>query len=265
MLGGAAIAGAGALLGPVASAAARLESGRVFSRWIGRLAGESAVVRAPRRFALAGVQWSAPAAARIELRTRTRGGPWGPWALASVTGHDADRRSAAASPAFGEPLWVGTAEMLQLRSSRPVSGVRAHFVVRPAIGVELASAAAFPLARPVLDAGPGQPPIIVRSAWAGHQAPPAEPAQYGSVQLAFVHHTDNPNGYSPADVPPMLLAIFDYHRYVRGFFDIAYNFIIDAFGRIWEARAGGIDEPVIGAHAGGFNEVSTASRCWARS
>ena len=30
----------------------------------------------------------------------------------------------------------------------------------------------------------------------------------------------------------MLLAIFDYHRYVRGFNDIAYNFIIDAFGRI---------------------------------
>ncbi|MGH2916186.1 MAG: peptidoglycan recognition protein family protein, partial [Solirubrobacteraceae bacterium] len=29
------------------------------------------------------------------------------------------------------------------------------------------------------------------------------------------------------------------------------------FGRVWEARAGGIDEPVIGAHAGGYNSVST--------
>jgi hypothetical protein len=55
----------------------------------------------------------------------------------------------------------------------------------------------------------------------------------------------------------MLLAMFDYHRYVRGYYDIAYNFIIDAFGRIWEGRAGGIDEPVLGAHAGGFNGVST--------
>jgi hypothetical protein len=51
--------------------------------------------------------------------------------------------------------------------------------------------------------------------------------------------------------------MFDYHRYVRGYYDIAYNFIIDAFGQIWEGRAGGIDEPVLGAHAGGFNGVST--------
>jgi hypothetical protein len=55
----------------------------------------------------------------------------------------------------------------------------------------------------------------------------------------------------------MILAIYDYHRYTRGFFDIAYNFVIDDFGRTWEARAGGIDEPVIGAHAGGYNSVST--------
>ena len=113
------------------------------------------------------------------------------------------------------------------------------------------------LAQPVLDAGAGQPPIIARSAWAAGRARPAGPANYGTIKLAFVHHTDNPNGYSRADVPALLLAIFDYHRFVRGFFDVAYNFMIDAFGRIWEARAGGIDEPVIGAHAGGYNAEST--------
>src|SRR6202012_6085431 len=69
----------------------------------------------------------------------------------------------------------------------------------------------------------------------------------------FVHHTENPNGYSPGRVPAMLLAIYDYHRYTRGYFDIAYNFIIDLYGRIWEARAGGVDQPVVGAHAGGYN------------
>jgi hypothetical protein len=55
----------------------------------------------------------------------------------------------------------------------------------------------------------------------------------------------------------MLLAIYDYHRFTRGYFDIAYNFVIDAYGRIWEARAGGVDQPVVGAHAGGYNSVST--------
>jgi hypothetical protein len=75
--------------------------------------------------------------------------------------------------------------------------------------------------------------------------------------MAFVHHTENPNGYVPAEVPAMLLAIYVFHRYVRGWDDIGYNFVVDLFGRIYEARAGGIDEPVVGAQAGGYNEVST--------
>jgi hypothetical protein len=120
-----------------------------------------------------------------------------------------------------------------------------------------ATTASLSLAEPSLPAGPGQPPIISRSAWAGGRARPRAGPFYGGVQLAFVHHTANPNGYARAAVPAMLLAMFDYHRYVRGYYDIAYNFIIDVFGRIWEGRAGGIDEPVLGAHAGGFNGVST--------
>ena len=55
----------------------------------------------------------------------------------------------------------------------------------------------------------------------------------------------------------MLMSIYRFHRYVRGWNDIGYNFAIDLFGRIWEARAGGIDEAVIGAQAGGYNTVST--------
>src|SRR4029077_6678725 len=75
--------------------------------------------------------------------------------------------------------------------------------------------------------------------------------------LAFVHHTDSPNGYTRGEVPAMLRAIYAFHTYVNGWDDIGYNFAIDAFGRIFEARAGGIDEPVVGAHAGGYNMVSS--------
>src|SRR6185295_18850593 len=38
--------------------------------------------------------------------------------------------------------------------------------------------------------------------------------------------------------------------------DIAYNFLIDRYGQIFEGRDGGIDKPVIAAHAGGFNTNS---------
>jgi N-acetylmuramoyl-L-alanine amidase len=114
-----------------------------------------------------------------------------------------------------------------------------------------------PLATSELQAGPGQPPIVARRAWAQGVAHPAVAPAYGSVQLAFVHHTENPDGYSAAEVPAMLRSIFDFHRYGHGWNDIGYNFVIDRFGRIFEARAGGIDEPVVGAHAGGYNVYST--------
>jgi hypothetical protein len=55
----------------------------------------------------------------------------------------------------------------------------------------------------------------------------------------------------------MLRAIFLFHRDTNGWNDIGYNFVVDRFGRIWEARAGGVDEPVIGAQAGGYNYCST--------
>jgi N-acetylmuramoyl-L-alanine amidase len=263
-----AAAGAGMLLSPGA-AVARTGAAPVFSRWLGDLAGTSPALAAGRRFVMAGLEWSGPPGARIELRARPAGGRWSPWALASVQGHEPDR-PARGSTAYGEPLWLGPADEVQLRSSRALSGVRVQFVAAdavgeaaaaaretPAVARPTATAAALPPAQPILDAGPGQPPIIARSAWAGRNHGPAAGPYYGAIDLAFVHHTDNPNGYSAGQVPALILAIYLYHRYSRGFLDIAYNFVIDAFGRIWEGRAGGIDEPVIGAHAGGYNAEST--------
>jgi hypothetical protein len=256
VLGSGVAVGAASLLAPAASLAAAIDRRRPASRWIGTLDGESEAISAPQRFALVGVEWLAPARPVIELRTRARGAAWSRWVAASVQGHDPDFRTGPVK-LFGEPVWSGQADFVQLRSSHSLRGVRIHFVSAPAGGSLSASAAGPPLAQPVLDAGPGQPPIIARNAWARGQAPPAVPASYGAVKLAFVHHTDGSNGYSAAEVPAMLLAIFDYHRYVRGYNDIAYNFLIDAMGRTWEGRAGGVDEPVIGAHAGGYNLAST--------
>jgi hypothetical protein len=214
------------------------------------------VIAAPRRFTLVGVSWAGPRASSIELRTRAASGRWSRWASASTLGHEPDR-SADRGRVFGEPIWSGPANFVQLRSWGQVSGARLHFVSPTGGGLAPRARARPALAQPVLEAGPGQPPIIARSAWAHGSARPAVGPHYGTIKLAFVHHSQTPNGYGPADVPGILRSIFDYHRYVRGYWDIAYNFAIDAFGLIWEARAGGIDEPVIGAHAGGYNAEST--------
>jgi hypothetical protein len=120
-----------------------------------------------------------------------------------------------------------------------------------------AAGAALDVLPPILPAGPGQPPIVAREAWAQGRCPPSVTPEYGEVQMAFVHHTENPNGYGPGEVPGMLRAIYAFHRYGRGWNDIGYNFVVDRFGRIFEARAGGVDEAVIGAQAGGYNYCST--------
>ncbi len=255
VLAGAAAAGAAGLVAPVAGLAEAIERRpSIFSRWVGSFSGESGQLRAPRRFALVGVEWASPTGARIELRTRAGDGAWSRWALASVLGHGPDDPVTSRSR-IGDPIWTGPADWVQLRSSRPLHGVRLHFV-SATVPSPADVAAAFALAAPVLDAGPGQPPIIARDAWA-HGAPPTVPPGYGTIKLAFVHHTENPNGYSAAEVPAMLLAIYQFHRFVRGWNDIGYNFVIDLFGRIWEARQGGIDRAVVGAQAGGYNLLST--------
>jgi hypothetical protein len=260
-LRGAAVVGAASLVRPAGAVAALTpgSAGRVFSQWVGTVAGESKPIAATARFALLGVEWATPARVTIELRTRPQSGAWSPWAIASVLGHGPDRPGPETAQ-FGDPIWSGPADYVQVRSSRPLTGVRLHFVsapAEPAASQDAHVAQSPPLAQPVLAAGPGQPPIIARSAWAQGHAPPSHIPLYGTVKLAFVHHSVTPNGYSAGEVPSILLSIFDYHRYVRGYFDIAYNFAVDAFGRIWEARAGGIDLPVVGAHAGGYNTEST--------
>ena len=164
----------------------------------------------------------------------------------------------------GDPVWTGGSQIVQLRSQETLGDVRLSCVdVSDGIGARTqASAAGFAAlaaapATPTLPAGAGQPPIVARQAWAQGIAKPRVAPEYGAVQMAFVHHTDNPNGYSPGEVPAMLRAIYMFHRYVNGWNDIGYNFVIDLYGRIFEARAGGIDESVIGAHAGGYNYAST--------
>jgi hypothetical protein len=260
-LGALAGAGAATLLRPGAGIAAIADSdapSSVFTLAVGSVNGSSGPIAAPRSFSLVGVEWSSPRHVHIQLRVRRRAGPWSPWAVASTLGHGPDELRPGA-PLIGEGIWTGPAEYVELRSSRPIRGVRLHFVAPEPAATHSgrAAAASQSRAQPVLNAGPGQPPIIARQVWGQGKAPPAVNPGYGTVKLAFVHHTDNPNGYSADQVPSILYAIYQFHRYTRGWDDIGYNFVIDLFGRIWEARKGGIDQAVVGAQAGGYNEVST--------
>ncbi len=76
------------------------------------------------------------------------------------------------------------------------------------------------------------------------------------LRHAVVHHTVNVNNYGPGDVPQLLDGIQRYHMFTRGWDDIAYNFVIDRFGRIWQARQAALLEPITGGHTTGLNAES---------
>src|SRR6185503_14618684 len=102
-----------------------------------------------------------------------------------------------------------------------------------------------------------QPEIISRDQWGASACPPRAPPQYGEVKLAFIHHTVSATDYAPDDSAAMVLAICRYHRNSNGWNDIGYNFLVDRYGKIFEGRAGGVDQAVIGAQAQGYNSQST--------
>ena len=102
-----------------------------------------------------------------------------------------------------------------------------------------------------------RPAIVPRAAWGGDLVPPRVLPSFGEVDIAVVHHTESANEYTADQSAGIVLAITKFHRDTRGWNDVGYNFLVDRFGTIFEGRAGGVDLPVIGAHAQGFNSIST--------
>ena len=215
-------------------------------------------LRAEKRFNLVGLSWKGSGRPQVALRARKDGDAWTRWTPVGEDGVHARRRSTSA------PVWVGEADWVQYRMSRRVPGLRLHFVNttgtatagdRLLNGLRRAAHAAVVSVAPAWGAA-AQPRIHSRSEWGAEQCP-TRGVNYGTVRAAVVHHTVTANEYSRAHVPAAMLAICRFHRNTNGWNDIGYNFVVDRFGQIWEARAGGIDEAVIGSHAQGYNSQTT--------
>jgi len=103
--------------------------------------------------------------------------------------------------------------------------------------------------------------MFLRADWGGGGCAPRSAASYGDLQLAFVHHTVTANDYTPEESAGIVLGICRYHRDHNKWNDLGYNFLVDRYGQIFEGRAGGIEQPVIGAQAEGYNRLSTGVAC----
>ncbi len=96
------------------------------------------------------------------------------------------------------------------------------------------------------------PPIADRATWAW-DLPPTSIIPAEDVRFLLVHHTLQPaNDYGADDVVDILRGIYRFHTGPdKGWPDIAYNFMVDRFGRIFEARSGSLTGPVQGSATGG--------------
>lgn len=105
-----------------------------------------------------------------------------------------------------------------------------------------------------------KPLIRPRSDWA-NGLEPVGPISREDVKFLIIHHSQSPNGYSPANVPGTLRGFYTFHTGKKGWPDVAYNFFVDEFGVIWEGRAGSLAGPVQGSATGG-NQGFTQLCCF---
>ncbi len=202
-------------------------------------------------FAMIGVSFDEPPTAPVLVRVREADGSWSEWnELEYSADNGPDAGTGEQTPEVTtEPLWVGDAGGYQLsvadgdETGAEVALVRAKETRVVAESTPIAEAAGSPAPFPI------QP----RSAW---NVRTTTTSTTSALKMAVVHHTASANAYSASQVPGILRSMQAYHMDTNGWSDIAYNFLVDRFGTIWEGRGGGMGNAVIGAHAMGFNTGS---------
>ncbi|ACQ79448.1 N-acetylmuramoyl-L-alanine amidase family 2 [Beutenbergia cavernae DSM 12333] len=201
------------------------------------------------------VTWESLDEAGVEYRERVDGA-WSDWAEVHVE-PDQERGTSGT-----EPIVVVGADRVEARVSAAVPGVQVHVIDPGTSGTADAAAQstsvadATSLVTPMTAATPtaaATPPIRSRAAWGADESIRTWVPETGRVQGADVHHTAGTNFYTAAQVPAIIRGIYHYHAITRDWGDIGYNVLVDAYGRAWEGRYGGLYRATIGAHAAGWN------------
>ncbi|MCL2613343.1 MAG: N-acetylmuramoyl-L-alanine amidase [Nocardioidaceae bacterium] len=213
-------------------------------------------------FSALGVTW-ASGKGKVRVRTRHVHGGWTEWRTLKPLHDLPDRNTeeAAATPHGTALAWVGRSDAVQVEidgsQTAPVlSLIDPGETPTPKVP-SFKGRAATPK---TTDTGKKQlpvPPLFGRKDWHPNPKFMNGPIhRVSTVKQIHVHHSDNANDYTWDDVPAMLRAIYRYHTQTLGWADIAYNFLVDKFGRIWTGRTGSVGKMARGAHTLGFNNTS---------
>ncbi|MGK8510968.1 N-acetylmuramoyl-L-alanine amidase [Nocardia asiatica] len=217
------------------------------------------------------------------IRARQPDGTWGPWYDAEpVDTHRTDRSGPGATIGT-EPIYVGDTTAVQVlvtRKQAAAGTIQPIAETAPTVddpARQPAPSSADPaqqstdLTAVLIDPGRGAadgtlhdvaaalpgggPSVITRAQWGADESIRCDQPTYDdNLGGVTVHHTAGRNDYSKSESAGIVRAIYTYHAKTLGWCDIGYNALVDKYGQVFEGRFGGLDRPVQGAHAGGFNE-----------
>ncbi|MDF3016854.1 MAG: N-acetylmuramoyl-L-alanine amidase family 2, partial [Thermomicrobiales bacterium] len=161
---------------------------------------------------------------------------------------------------WSEPIWIGRAS----HSGRPDRDGRTigslvstpgaqflqyrtydsagNFVPLPGFEIDYIDASAGPsleqVANPALTPVFGPPPLITRAGWGadeslryGRGGEEIFPVEYHQVEHVIIHHADTANFNDPV---LEMRSIYYFHAITRGWGDIAYNYLVDFMGNVYE-------------------------------
>jgi peptidoglycan hydrolase-like protein with peptidoglycan-binding domain len=217
--------------------------------------------RSRKRFTVAGVSWArstdlAATDVTVQMRVKEDTG-WTGWETLSTPDDGPDSTTGEASTARvgTTPLVTNGATGVQVRvetpGGRPLPDVKVTTIDPGTSPADDDLTRATPAAS--ASAAARQPTIITRAQWGADERLRGPMTLSSTVKSIVIHHTAGTNSYTEATAAAQVRGIYAYDTQGLGWADIAYNFLVDKWGRVYEGRAGSITLPVRGAHAMGFN------------
>ena len=168
----------------------------------------------------------------------------------------------------GSRVWWRRRQLTRAQRSRSRRAALATASVLVLVALSACNAKS-PIGPPTI---PGMANIVTRAQWGADESlrvypDNVNPGCDGSVndmsqlKFAVVHHTAGNNFYTPQESASIVRGIYTFHTTISagGYCDIAYNFLVDRYGQVFEGRYGGADaykNLTLGAHARGFNSSS---------
>ncbi len=230
-------------------------------------------------FTLVGITWTGAVDPSSKFQVKVReSGVWTKWTNVTWSNeHGADGSSNEASTSRNgtDPLLTAPADGVAVRvtndSGHLPSGIALSLVNSDLTAQDrsLISTRTVDSAVPASVISPqgaivNRPNIISRAQWGANESWRNQDPDVGTTIIAgFIHHTASTNDYSSSQGPAQMRNLYSYYTQSLKYKDLAYNFLVDKYGNVYEGRSGcprvvttpcdGPAVPATGAHTAGMN------------